>query len=229
VRVGVALLVVAGCDYTFQIDRVQPSLRDAPSDCSAFDDFTGTRLATVWTTFQGDAAFKITQDEVLKIDLSAAPMSAPGEAGVRYGASFEMPPGASVEIEVPKVIDPHPNIENYMRLRATGDNSQNYTIRYGDGQIDFRSRSGSDTIHRMRAHDAAQDRFWRISRGPEADQVSFWTRGNGEAWFLETTQDAAVSFADMEVLLVAGTYNNGSTAPGFVLYDSLKVCGAMAL
>jgi hypothetical protein len=226
-RLIAMVCVVSGCDVVWRLDPVPPP--DAAPPCVASDDFTGTRLANEWSTFAPTQQFVIEQADELRLDLSAAVMSVPGEAGVRYGVAFDLH-GGSIEIEVAQVINAHPNLENYMRVRAGTSNANNYSIRYGDGMIDFRTRVNTDEIHRVRAYNATQDRFWRISNGPQPGDISFATRGSpSEPWFIETTQPASVPLDDMQVMFVAGTYNAGAPAPGVVIYDNFAVCGARAL
>jgi hypothetical protein len=155
--------MVSGCDVVWSVDRVPPP--DAPGPCVATDDFAGDRLGNQWATFQNNPLFVIAQNETLRLELSAN--SAPGEAGVRYGVAFDMT-GGSIEVEVAQVVNAHPNVETYLRVREGTDNSRNYTIRYGDGALDFRTRLGTDNIHRQRAYSATADRWWRISNGARA-------------------------------------------------------------
>jgi hypothetical protein len=217
--------MVSGCDVVWSVDRVPPP--DAPGPCVATDDFAGDRLGNQWATFQNNPLFVIAQNETLRLELSAN--SAPGEAGVRYGVAFDMT-GGSIEVEVAQVVNAHPNVETYLRVREGTDNSRNYTIRYGDGALDFRTRLGTDNIHRQRAYSATADRWWRISNGPELGQVSFATRASrDEAWFIETTQPATVPFANVQIALVAGTYNSGSPDPGLAMFDNFAVCSARPL
>ena len=226
-RLAAFACLVSGCDVVWSVDRVPPP--DAAGPCVATDEFAGDRLANTWVTFMNNPLFVIAQDETLRLDLSAAANSAPGEVGVRYGIAFDMT-GGSIEVEVVQVVNAHPNLETYLRVREGADNSRNYTIRYGDGSLDFRTRLGMDNIHRVRAYNPTADRFWRISNGPEPDQVSFATRSNrDEPWFIETTQPAGVPFANMQIALVAGTYNTGSPTPGFAVFDNFAVCGAVGL
>lgn len=225
-RLALLLLLVAACDVVWRVDRL-PDVRpiDAPPLCTT-DDFAGTRIADHWSTYVNNALFVVSQDDVLRIDLSAAPNSVAGQAGAQYRTSVDLT-GGSVEIEVPQVIAAHPNTENYLRVRAGTDSDHSYVIRYGNGAIDFRTRDGTDTVHRMRSYVAATDRWWRISNGPTPDQVSFSTRADASAeWIVETTQPAVVPFNAMQVVLVAGTYSTGSPSPGFATYDNLALCGA---
>jgi hypothetical protein len=213
---------VSGCDLAWSVDRV-PS----PGPCVATDDFTGDKVANEWQTFLNNPLFQISQADSLRLDL--APNSAPGEVGVRYGIAFDMT-GGEVEVEVAQVVNAHPNIETYLRVREGSDNGRNYTIRYGNGALDFRTRVGMDNIHRARAYDAVADRFWRISNGPGPDEVSFATRAAPvDDWFIEITQPASVSFANMQIALIAGTFNSGSSDPGFAIFDNFAVCGAHPL
>src|SRR6185295_11405660 len=98
-----------------------------------------------------------------------------------------------------------------IRLRARGDNSRNYAIRYGDDKIDFRRANASpEQPYLTLTYSAQNHRFWKISNEPGSDQVSFWTRGAADDWLLQTRQPVEIPLDAMEILFVAGTYNLGS-------------------
>jgi hypothetical protein len=232
VRIGV-LLLLTGCDVLWSIDHVarhdaappdEPP--DGPPACGRTDDFAGVDISPLWNQFMNNA-YVIKQDEVLQLDLGGAPMTN-GEVGVRFLRAFDMH-GASVEVEVPQVVTDDNNVENYMRLRARNDNSRNYTIRYGNGKIDFRIEGTGAMPFPVLTYSAQNHRFWKISNEPGTDMVSFWTRGTSDGWFLQTTKPATVSLDAMEIMFVAGTYNGGTAVPGAATYDNFAVCGAQEL
>jgi hypothetical protein len=225
-RIVAMLCLLTGCDFIWRLDHLPPP--DGPPPCQATDDFTGDRLASHWSEFTGNTLFAIRQEDALVLDLSGGAGASAGEAGVRYVTAFDRT-GGSVEVEVPSVVAADPFVENYLRVRAENDNDHTYVIRYGDEKIDFRTRVGVDTIHRSRTYNALTDRFWRIWNGPTPGEVTFSTRGSvDEPWFDETTQPAAVSFARVEIFLVAGMFGI-SANPGAATYDNFKICGARAL
>ncbi|HEY5926863.1 MAG TPA: hypothetical protein VIV11_34490 [Kofleriaceae bacterium] len=218
--------LLAGCDVVWSVDRVPPRPPDAPPPpCSITDDFTGMQLATTWSEHSGGAMFTITQDDELKLGLPVLAM--PGEASVLYTRAFDMV-GGSIEVEVPQVVNRSGNIENYIRLRKTGDDGNNYTIRYGDGELAFRVRVNSADQGQTRLYDAINHRFWRISN--EGENVVFSTRATtDDEWFVQRSSSAVHRFDNLEIMLAAGSYETGAQDPGLAIYDTFKLCGARLL
>lgn len=226
-RWALALVLAAGCDGVFGLDRL-PDSALPPEACTpepncVCDAFTGMVISNDWAQTETNR-IQVSQDDALIIAVGAG---AQAEGGLLYSPGLDLT-GGSVSIEVPENVVAHPNAENYLRVRVGSDNRNGYVIRFGDDKIDFRTRVNNVyAIHSVRPFDPATDRFWRLENGPAANQVTFSTRGTAQdQWRIEVTQPAANAFDNVQVLLVAGGYQTGPATDSRAVFDNFEACRA---
>jgi hypothetical protein len=73
------------------------------------------------------------------------------------------------------------------------------------------------------AYNATNHRYWRFRHNGVAHTVSFETSPNGTTWTTLKTVAAGFSLDSLNVLMLAGAWGTGNSAPGMAVYGNLKL------
>ena len=229
-RVALALLLLlAGCDLLFQLNRVKPSPDavliteasvDAPPRCPLADNFDDGVISPIWALFDQTQTMGIVSEKNGQLDIAPRNDLDDVYNGVTTVDAHDLRNTIARVTVYP--MEEAGWYELYVQIYL--DDFNRASFQTGAGNLAYIVETNGVRTAKFITYDPAQHRHLQMRHDAVANLIHFEASGDSMAFKTLDTVVVPWSFSAVHVVIFSGTYQPGGPPAGSARFDDFTVC-----